>query len=242
MLAPILAMASLSMPLLESQKQTKQAVVLIILGPPGAGKGTLASMLKENLQLPHISTGDLLRNNIKEGTELGKTAKGYMEQGKLVPNKLIIDMLFARVDHEDCQKGYILDGFPRTLDQAKAYHQRLGSETKTIPLNLSLSEEKIIDRLSKRVTCKECSTPYHLIFSPPKKEGICNNCQGSLIQRSDDKEDVIRNRLVVYEAQTAPLIKYYSDKSTLKEISCDQHIDKVLIEALEHFQKAYPKN
>ena len=239
MFTPILAMAPTAMPFLEAQKQAKQTVVLILLGPPGAGKGTQASMLSETLQLPHISTGDLLRSNIKEGTELGKTAKEYMDQGKLVPDTLIFDMLFARVSQEDCHRGYILDGFPRTLAQAKAYDQRLGRETKIIALNLALSNEVIIDRLSKRMTCKECSTSYHLIFSPSKKEGICDACQGLLIQRSDDKEEVIKNRLAVYEAQTAPLIRYYSDEKNLKEVSCNQPIDKILNEILDYLREIY---
>ena len=239
MLSPIFAMASLAMPLLNAQKQSKQTVVLILLGPPGAGKGTQAGMLSETLQLPHISTGDLLRSNIKEGTELGKTAKGYMDQGKLVPDALILDMLFARVAQEDCQKGYILDGFPRTLAQAKAYDNRLGKETKTIAINLALSNEIIVDRLSKRLTCKECNTPYHLTFSPPKKEGICDVCEGPLIQRSDDKEEVIKNRLAVYEKQTSPLIHYYSEQKNLKEFSCNQPIDKVLNEILDYLREIY---
>lgn len=239
MLTPILAMASIAMPLLEAQKQANQTVVLILLGPPGAGKGTQAGMLAETLQLPHISTGDLLRTNIKEGTALGITAKKYMDKGNLVPDNLIIDMLFARVAKKDCQRGYILDGFPRTLSQAKAYHQRLGSETKTIALNLALSSEIIIDRLTKRLICKECNTPYHLSFSPPKKEGICNECNGVLIQRSDDKEEVIRKRLTVYETQTAPLIQYYSAEKSLKEVSCNQPIDKVLNEILDYLREIY---
>lgn len=239
MLTPILAMASMAMPLLEAQKQSKQTIVLILLGPPGAGKGTQAGMLADTLQLPHISTGDLLRSNIKRGTELGKTAKGYMELGKLVPDDLILAMLFARVSQEDCHRGYILDGFPRTLAQAKAYHQRLGSETKTITLNLALSNEVIIDRLTKRMICKECSTPYHLTFSPPKKEGVCNECNGSLIQRGDDKEEVIQKRLTVYQTQTAPLIQYYSDEKSLKEVSCNQPIDKVLNEILDYLREIY---
>lgn len=239
MLTPIFAMASIAMPLLDAQKQAKQTVVLILLGPPGAGKGTQAGMLSETLQLPHISTGDLLRSNIKEGTELGKTAKGYMDQGKLVPDALILDMLFARVAKEDCQKGYILDGFPRTLAQAKAYDERLEAGTKTIAINLALNNEIIVDRLSKRMTCKECNTPYHLLFSPPKKEGTCDACQGQLIQRSDDKEEVIKNRLAVYEEQTSPLIHYYTEKKNLKEFSCDQPIDKVLNQILDYLREIY---
>lgn len=239
MLTPTLSIASLKAPLLEAQNQTSQTVVLILLGPPGAGKGTQANILSDTLQLPHISTGDLLRSNIKEGTELGKTAKGYMDQGKLVPDDLILDMLFARVANEDCQRGYILDGFPRTLPQAEAYDKRLGTSAKTIALNLSLSNEEIINRLSKRVTCKECNTPYHLIHSPPKTEGKCDECGGTLIQRSDDKEEVIQKRLNVYEKQTAPLIEYYSKENALKQVSCSQSIDDVLTEILDYLREIY---
>lgn len=239
MLTPILTSASLKAPLLEAQKQANQTVVLILLGPPGAGKGTQANILSDTLQLPHISTGDLLRSNIKERTVLGKTAKGFMDQGKLVPDNLILDMLFARVSKEDCQKGYILDGFPRTLPQAQAYDHRLGDEVKTIAINLSLSNEEIINRLSNRVTCKECSAPYHLIHSPPKAEGICDECAGTLVQRSDDKQEVIENRLNVYETQTAPLIDYYSKKENLKQISCNRSIDEVLTEILDYLRDIY---
>lgn len=239
MLTPTLSIASLKAPLLEAQKQVNQTVVLILLGPPGAGKGTQAAILSETLQLPHISTGDLLRSNIKEGTSLGMTAKGYMDQGKLVPDNLILDMLFDRVKEADCQKGYILDGFPRTLPQASAYDERLGTSGKTIALNLSLSQEEIINRLSKRLTCQECSAPYHLLHSPPKTVGKCDECSGTLIQRSDDKEEVIRKRLDVYETQTAPLIEYYSKENTLKQVSCSQSIDEVLTEILDYLREIY---
>lgn len=225
--------------LLEAQKQANQTVVLILLGPPGAGKGTQASILSDTLQLPHISTGDLLRSNIKEGTELGKTAKEFIDQGKLVPDDLILDMLFKRVAREDCKKGYILDGFPRTLSQAKAYDKHLGKNIKRITLNLSLSNEEIINRLSKRMTCQECSAPYHLIHSPPKEEGRCDGCNGALIQRADDQEEVIRKRLNVYEKETAPLIEYYSKEKTLKQIFCLQSIDDVLTEILDYLRQMY---
>ncbi len=231
--------ASVALPLLEARKQAKQTVVLILLGPPGAGKGTQAEMLSETLQIPHISTGDLLRSNIKAKGELGETAKVYMDQGKLVPDNLILDMLFARVAKEDCQKGYILDGFPRTLAQAKAYHQRLGDEIKTITLNLELTNEMIIDRLSKRLTCKECNAPYHLTFSPSSKKGICDHCGGPLIQRNDDKEEIILKRLTIYQTQTAPLITYYSKEKLLKGISSNQSIENVLKEILDYLREIY---
>ncbi|MEM8728233.1 MAG: adenylate kinase [Chlamydiota bacterium] len=222
------------------RQQSKHTIVLILLGPPGAGKGTQAGLLFENLRLPHISTGDLLRGHIKEGTGLGKTAEGYMDRGKLVPDVLILEMLFARVAREDCRKGYILDGFPRTLAQARAYDQRLGREVETVAINLSLGNEIIVDRLSNRLTCRECGAPYHLTFSPPKKRGVCDICQGPLIQRSDDKEEVIKKRLAVYEKQTAPVIHYYSEKKRLKEFCCNQPIDKVLSELLDYLRESHP--
>lgn len=243
MLIPILSMGAVEEPsAIDEQNQSSHMTVLVLLGPPGAGKGTQAKVLSKTLQLPHISTGDLLRTHIKENTELGKEAKAYMDQGQLVPDALILDMLFARVSQEDCQEGYILDGFPRTLDQAQAYDKRLGKETKTIAINLSLDEEVIVHRLGNRLTCQECSTPYHLTFSPPKKEGVCDVCNGLLIKRSDDQEEVIRKRLAVYQNQTAPLIHYYTEQKNLQEVSCDQPIDQVLSEILGHLRLADTKS
>jgi adenylate kinase len=206
--------------------------VFILLGPPGAGKGTQAALLHEQLHIPHISTGDLLREHIRRETELGKQAKQYMDKGHLVPDQLIFDMLFERVDQPDCAKGYILDGFPRTLAQAESLQARLKGSPQPIVLNLDLSDAKIIERLSKRVTCELCGTPFHLIYSPPKQSGVCDRCSGKLIQRSDDTEAVIAKRLKVYHEQTAPLITFYEKRKLLHAINCDQTKEKIFSELI----------
>jgi len=229
-------MSVLSTPTLELKKLKTQTLVLILLGPPGAGKGTQAKMLQTTLDVPHISTGNLLRSNIKDGTSLGDKAKGFMDAGKLVPDDLILDMLFSRVAEKDCSNGYILDGFPRTLDQAKAYHARLNEDTKTVALNLELQDGVIIQRLSSRMVCSGCSASFHLQHSPPKREGICDHCNSHLIQRNDDQEEVIKKRLTVYHTQTAPLITYYSKNQSFKGVSCTQSIEKVLDEILEYLK------
>ncbi|HSW87365.1 MAG TPA: adenylate kinase [Rhabdochlamydiaceae bacterium] len=196
-------------------------LIVILLGPPGSGKGTQASMLREKLQIPHISTGDLLREQIRQGTELGKKAKTYIDQGQLVPDQLILDMLFDRVAQKDCANGYILDGFPRTMPQAEAYHARLINKPNIIAINLLLGDQKIIDRLTKRIVCGNCGTPYHLTYSPPKQPGICDKCHAKLIQRSDDTEEVVVKRLKVYQEQTAPLIDFYHRIKLLHNVDCN---------------------
>ena len=204
----------------EKTESPSAPLVLILLGPPGSGKGTQAVMLHDQLHLPHISTGDLLRDHVRKGTDLGKQAQTYMEKGQLVPDGLILDMLFERVSQKDCSKGYILDGFPRTLPQAEALHDRLKGKPEPIVINLDLPDAKIIERLTKRISCETCNTPYHLISSPPKVQGKCDKCGGKLIQRSDDTEAVITKRLKVYHEQTAPLINYYTKQKLLHTIHC----------------------
>ena len=240
-ISSFLALATILVPPLHAgEKNPKQETrVLIMLGPPGAGKGTQAAVIRDTLKIPHISTGDLLRENKKQGTELGKKAQAYMDKGQLVPDDLILDMLFARVSQEDCQKGYILDGFPRTLAQAKAYDERLGTSSKVIAINLDIADEEIVDRLTNRMVCSSCSTPYHLIHFPPKKKMTCDSCQGKLMQRADDTEKVVRNRLDVYHQQTEPLISYYEDQNTLQTVVCNQSKDKITKEILSILRQNY---
>lgn len=222
----------------EEKAAAPTPLVLIMLGPPGAGKGTQASMLKEKLHIPHISTGDLLREHVRIGTNLGIQAQAYMEKGHLVPDALILDMLFDRVSQKDCAKGYILDGFPRTLPQAEALQERLEGQPAPIVINLELSDAKIIERLTKRVVCENCGTPYHLIYSPPKTAGVCDKCQGRLIHRSDDNEEVIVKRLKVYHAQTAPLIAYYTQQKLLHTVNCDAGKEKVFAQVIAQIPHA----
>ena len=191
--------------------------VLILLGAPGAGKGTQAMRLSEDLSLPHVATGDLFRMHLKNGTEFGTTAKGYMEAGKLVPDEVVLDMLFDRVEQPDCGDGYLLDGFPRTLPQAEALDGRL-ADVKTMVLNLEVADETIVGRAAGRLLCKSCTSIYHKENSPPSKEGVCDNCGGELYQRKDDAADVVRERLKVYHTQTRPLVDFYAAKGVLRNI------------------------
>lgn len=199
-----------------AKEVTEGPQVLILFGPPGAGKGTQAALLKEKLQVPHISTGDLLREHLKNASALGKQAKEFMNNGQLVPDQLILQMLFERIDQTDCTKGYILDGFPRTLAQAEALNAHFVKGEKILAVHLDLADQKIVDRLTKRVTCETCQAPFHLITSPPKEQGKCDHCSGKLVQRSDDNAEVISKRLKVYHEQTSPLISFYKQKKMLK--------------------------
>jgi len=213
--------------------QATQTQVVILLGPPGAGKGSQASLIKEKMDIAHISTGDLLRENIKQGTELGHKAKSYMDAGKLVPDELIFDMLFARVAQPDCQKGYILDGFPRNIPQAETLQKRL-ADAQITAISLSIPDAEIVDRIVQRQICKSCQTPYHLINSRPKQEGICDKCGGSLYQRSDDTKEVVEERLKVYHEQTAPLIDFYSKQNALHTVDSTAPKEAVLNQILNH--------
>ncbi|OPX20898.1 MAG: adenylate kinase [Desulfobacca sp. 4484_104] len=193
---------------------------LILLGGPGAGKGTQAKMMIEKYQIPQISTGDILRAAVKEGTELGKQAKACMDAGKLVPDEVVIGIIEDRLKQADCQKGFILDGFPRTVPQAEALDktlQKMGSKIDHV-LSIDVDEEELVKRLTGRRTCKQCGQMYHIIFSPPKKEGVCDKCGGELYQRDDDNEATVRSRLATYNQQTKPLIDYYSKQELVRQI------------------------
>lgn len=193
---------------------------LIILAAPGAGKGTQAEKLSKHFGIPTISTGAILRKNIADGTDLGKIAKKYIDEGKFVPDDVMINIVSERLSEDDCKNGFILDGFPRTLKQAEAL-DKSEIEIDTV-LNLEVEEQKIIERLSGRLECKKCGTTYHTEHRPPKVSGVCDNCGGELSTRADDKPDVIKKRLDVYHEQTEPLKKFYNEKGMLKvAIGCD---------------------
>lgn len=211
---------------------------LILLGPPGSGKGTQAVRLVEHFGIPQISTGDILRKAVKEGTELGALAKKYMDSGGLVPDEVVVGIIRERITEPDCSKGYILDGFPRTIAQAEALDEmleELGTQIDHV-VNISVGDKEVIRRLTGRRTCPNCGAGYHILFDPPKQEGICDKCGGKLIQRDDDKEETIRARLDVYRHQTEPLIAYYEGKHLLKTIPGEGNMEEifsVILEALD---------
>ncbi len=193
---------------------------IIMLGAPGAGKGTFSAYLEEKYQIPHISTGDIFRENIKNNTELGAKAKTYMDKGELVPDELVVSLVVDRLAKDDCAKGFILDGFPRTLPQADALTKALEDAESGIDyaLNIDCPDEFIINRMAGRRVCPGCGASYHLVNVPPKKEGVCDVCGAELIQREDDNPETIANRLRVYHEQTQPLIDYYADQKVLENV------------------------
>lgn len=209
---------------------------LIMLGPPGSGKGTMSIDLSHRFQISHISTGDIFRKNIKEQTPLGVEAKGYMDRGLLVPDSVTIAMVADRIFEPDCKTGYLLDGFPRTIAQAKALSEYLAQRAEKIDvvINLELPDAMVVERLSSRRLCSGCGRGYHLIDLPSKVEGICDACGGQLIQRDDDKPETIMQRLVAYHESTAPLIDYYSNQGTLFSVVNDgavgSNLSKVIVE------------
>lgn len=193
---------------------------IIMLGAPGAGKGTQAKMIADTYKIPHISTGDIFRANIKEGTELGMEAKKYMDQGLLVPDELTVKILLDRVAKDDCKNGYVLDGFPRTIPQAEVLDKALTELGDKIDyaINVDVPDENIVSRMSGRRACLACGATYHIEHIPPKKEGICDRCGKELVLRDDDKAETVKNRLNVYHEQTQPLIDFYSAKNVLKTV------------------------
>ena len=201
----------------------------ILLGPPGCGKGTQAKILIDTYSIPQIATGDILREALKKGTPLGKQAQSYMDKGQLVPDDLVIQIIEERLKQDDCAGGFILDGFPRTIAQAEALDKTLTAMGLTLEhvFNIEVGDDELIKRLTGRRICKSCGASYHTIFNPPQKEGRCDTCQGELYQRDDDKEETIRNRLTVYQDQTAPLITFYHEKKILSSIDGVGSIEQI---------------
>lgn len=199
------------------------------MGPPGAGKGTQAERIVDEFRIPHISTGDALRLAVKQGTELGLEAKKYMDQGHLVPDDLMIGIVRERLQQDDCSKGFLLDGFPRTLSQAEALDEILASMGKQIDhvINLQVDRDLLLARLTGRRICRSCGSTYHVLFNPPQAEGVCDKCGGELYQRSDDNEQSVGTRLDEYVTKTAPLLDYYGAKGTLRQVDGEQEIDEV---------------
>lgn len=211
---------------------------LMMLGAPGVGKGTQATRLSEKYNIPKISTGDILREAIQKGTDLGLKAKSYMDKGQLVPDDVVIGIVEGRLKEKDCDRGWILDGFPRSLQQAYALDRILKRINTPIDyvLNLEVEEEDIIKRLSGRRSCERCQNPYNIYFNLPGRDGVCDLCGGRLVQRSDDREDTIRERLRVYKERTTPLINYYREHEVLHKIDANGDINRVFEKICSHFQ------
>ncbi|HHV95098.1 MAG TPA: adenylate kinase [Clostridiaceae bacterium] len=208
---------------------------LVLLGAPGAGKGTQADILKEKFGIPHISTGDIFRSNIKNNTELGKKAKEYIEKGLLVPDEITVNIVKNRLEEEDCKRGFILDGFPRTIPQAEFLDKILAELNMNLDyvLNIHVPDEELVKRLSGRRVCQKCGKSYHVIYNPPSLENICDDCGSNLIQRDDDKEETVLNRLKTYHQQTEPLIEYYKNQGKLVTAIGQEKIEDTTKEVLK---------
>ena len=207
----------------------------VLLGPPGAGKGTMAFKIVEKYAIPHISTGDIFRENIKKGTELGKKAQEYMNRGELVPDDLVIEIATTRLLEDDCKNGFLLDGFPRTVYQAEKLDEFLAAHRSKIDkvLDIAVEKEELITRLTGRRVCKACGASYHVVNIPPKKEGVCDICGGELVQRADDNIETVTNRIDVYEAQTKPLIDYYEKAGNIAHIDGSTGLENVFADIVK---------
>ena len=215
---------------------------LILLGGPGAGKGTQAKKLIDKFQIPQISTGDILRAAVKEGTEMGRKAKEFMDRGALVSDEVVVGIVEERLAKPDCASGFILDGFPRTVKQADALRQMLQALDKSIDhvISISVERDELLERVTGRRTCRNCGKGFHVTFDPPKVDGVCDECGGELYQRADDSEETMRKRLDVYEQQTAPLVTYYAEEAQLRTVHGSGSIDEIqwrLLNILESRQE-----
>ena len=214
---------------LNAFREAVHIMKIVMLGAPGAGKGTQAKMIAAKYQIPHISTGDIFRSNIKNGTQLGKKAKEYMDQGLLVPDELTVDLVTDRLAQDDCQKGYILDGFPRTIPQAEALASALAKRGEKLDyaVDVDVPDENIVSRMSGRRACTGCGATYHIVHNPSKKGDACEVCGEPLVLRDDDRPETVQKRLSVYHEQTQPLIDYYKDQGILKTVDGTQPMDDV---------------
>ena len=211
---------------------------IILMGPPGAGKGTQAEKLTKEFALIHVSTGDIFRNAVKEGTEMGKKAKEYMDKGELVPDEIVLGIVKERLSKPDCKAGVLLDGFPRTIEQAEALDEVLEDLKMNIDavINIDVSEEELIARLTGRRVCRNCGATYHIKFNPPKVRNICDHCSGELYQRSDDTIDTVKERLNIYNKQTLPMVDYYERKGMYKSADGSREIDQVFADIAAYLQ------
>jgi adenylate kinase len=214
-------------------------VRLVLVGPPGAGKGTQAQFISSNLSIPKISTGDIFRYNVSTGTELGRQAKAFMDKGDLVPDEVTIAMVSSRLQEDDAQVGFLLDGFPRNVPQAETLKKMLAEwdARLDIVLELVVDDDEVVRRLSGRRTCRKCGRIWHVVFDPPARQGICDECGGELFQRDDDQEETIRHRLDVYQQQTRPLIAYYADDGTLLGIDATGPVEEITDRAMSALRR-----
>ena len=211
----------------------------ILLGPPGAGKGTQAVKIVEKYNIPHISTGDIFRENIKNQTELGKRAKAYMDRGELVPDELVVEIATDRLTKHDCKNGFLLDGFPRTIFQAEKLDEFLTQRGEKLDkvINIDVEKDALVKRITGRRVCKSCGASYHVVNIPPKKDGICDLCSGELIQRADDTEETVLNRIDVYNKQTKPLVDYYDKAGVIINIDGNKDLDDVLADIIKGLEQ-----